>query len=229
MESPRPSGRARKLLHFLASVAIALVLGKISEVLLQPETIDRLKTAQTEAYHAASTFQPWHLAGLYVCEFEEAAGAGALCGSATEGATGLQPYTSPSPQHRGAGVFAPIEALLGLLDRLIEQPSTFGSVFAILQFLAGLLVMIGIGFGKRERGSGYYLLGLPLGTVFFGYVAGWCTQMLMLAELWLFSWFTQLAALCCGSAGLAFFGYEFCIKAAEVKAHELATHTLTRQ
>ena len=158
----------------------------------------------------------------------EAASTGAAqCGSASEGATGLQPYdASPSPRRPGAGVLTPIAALLELLDRLIERPSTFGSLFAILQFLAGLLVMIGIGWGK-DKGRGYYLLGLPLGTVFFGCVAGWCTQMLMLAGLWLFGWFTQLAALCCGSAGLAFFGYEFCLKAAEVKAHELATHTLT--
>src|SRR5215469_6557288 len=64
----RRRSTAKRLLHFFVSVAIALLLGRISEALLHPETIEHLQAMQTQAKRIAGAFAPWNLAALYWCE-----------------------------------------------------------------------------------------------------------------------------------------------------------------
>jgi hypothetical protein len=226
----QPIRWSRKLLHFLISAAIALVLGRVFEALLDRETVADLRVWQTEAYVAARSFSPWSLATLYECEIEKAASNLGRCSSEPAPFGGLEPSDAPQPKppspYSGSGILLPLMAFATLLERLIAQPSDFGSFFAIAQFSVGLLIVLWFGWGEKKSAPFYYFV-LPLGTILAGCLVGWCTQMLMLAGLGLFGWLTSLAGLCCGGTGLGFVCYEFCVKAAELQTHHTVTRVLT--
>src|SRR5215469_15727016 len=161
----RRRSTAKRLLHFFVSVAIALLLGRISEALLHPETIEHLQAMQTQAKRIAGAFAPWNLAALYWCETGNATADPLRCslegelegeevtGLQTPGSSALGNPSDPSPppQPRPTGVMGFYVPLVAVLERLIEEPSTFGSVFALAQFVVGFLVVIAMGWG-RQRG-----------------------------------------------------------------------------
>lgn len=221
------SGIAKKLLHFLASVAIALVVGKAIQV-FEGGNIEHLKVLHDEAVASVRAFEPTRLAESYICNLKKAGLNATDCSPVQERVEGLNPYAAPPPAPSGgAGVLTPIVAAFAVVSQLVNQP-TIGSIFALLQFAAGLVMMLWLNWGEKKQAI-YYYLWLPLGTVFLACVAGWLMQGLLLGGLAPFGWFTGLAGICCGSGAFGFLGYEFFLKAVEVTTDEAAQDALNRR
>jgi hypothetical protein len=219
------SGLAQRAIRFAASVLIALLVGKALEI-VAPGNIHGLVTLQNEAYAGVSAFDPWNVFRSYVCNVEDA-GLNGSCSPVPRGAEGLNPFAPPAPQPaHGMGLLSPIVALFAVIGQLVFQPSVFGSLVALLQFAAGFAVMLSTN-RDENKPAVYWYLWFPLGVVFFACVAGWLVQIVMLAGLGLFGWFTRIAGLCCGGGLTGLFGYEFSRKAVELKTHEIITKKLT--
>ncbi len=219
---------AKKALHFLLSVAIALVIGKALE-LADRDNIAALERVQQRALDAVGAFDPWNIFRSYVCNVEAAGVGGDACSPVPRReAEGLNPFAAPQPRPTGGlGILAPVAALFATIWQLLAQPSAIGTLLAFLQFAAGAFLMIWGSRGERKEAP-YYLFFFPVGTVAIACILGWAVQLVMLAGLGLFKGFTDIAGLCCGSGSLAYLGYQFCLKAVEVKASTAAEKTLIK-
>ena len=219
-ETPAQSTLSKKAVHFVLSVALALLIGKALEI-VDRGNIAPLQELQQNAINAVSAFDPWNIFHSYVCNLESAGLGGDRCSPVPQGPEGLNPYATPSEPSHGAGILSPLVAFLAVIWQLLIQPSAIGSLLAMLQFAAAVFLMIWLNRGERKEAP-YYLFFFPLGTVGIACVLGWGAQVVMLAGLGLFKWFTDLAGLCCGSGTVGYLGYQFCLKAVEVKATETA-------
>lgn len=120
-----------------------------------------------------------------------------------------------------SGIVSPVVALLDTAWHLVIQPSFFASVFAICSFaiaalLAGLLMASANITWHPYVGPSIF----AIGTIALACVVAACLKITMQGGLQLFGWFTSIAGLCCGSAGLAATGYAFFLKTIEVRVHE---------
>jgi hypothetical protein len=224
-EAHARSGLAQRAIRFAASVLIGLLVGRALET-IAPDNIQSLITLQNEATASVSAFDPWNIVRAYICNVEEA-GLNASCTPVPRTPEGLNSFAPPVEPHRGGlGILSPFVALFAVIEQLVFQSSAFGSFVALLQFAAGFAAMIWLNRGEKKEPV-YYYLWFPLGVVFFACVAGWLVQIVMMAALLLFGWFTRIAGLCCGGSLAGLFGYEFSRKAVELKTHEIIKKKLT--
>jgi hypothetical protein len=211
---------AKRVVHAFVWVALGLLFGKVYELVAGPD-IAPLEQLQQEASNAVGAFDPWNIFHSYVCNVESAGMGGQACGPVRGQVAGLNSYAAPERVSGGAGVLSPVVALFAVVWQLLAQPTAIGKFLALLQFAGGLFAMLWASRGERREAQ-FWLFALPLGTVALACLFGWSLQLVMLAGLGLFGWFTRLAGLCCGSGTLGYLVWQFCLKAVELKAHETA-------
>ena len=230
--------------------AIMMVVGRVMEKLLRRDTFDRLTTVQQDALAAVESISPIQFKDRYVCALmpsvEEAnrqlqaqsrsATLSYLRASAVSSDCKYTlsefPPRSAAPRDSlpapvvghwadGMSMVTPFIALLDTAWHLIIQPSFFASVFAVSAFviaaiLAGLLMASAHITWHPYAGPSIF----AIGTIALACLVAACLKISMEGGLYLFGWFTSIAGLCCGSAGVAATGYAFFLKTIEVRVHE---------
>jgi hypothetical protein len=121
----------------------------------------------------------------------------------------------------------PVAAFLDTGWHLIVQPSLFGSVFALFSFIVGGVLAGAAMAMSRWDYPGYFgPLVWCIGSIACACLVAFCLKELMEGALYLFGQFTQIAGLCCGSAGVTYFGYTFTVKAVEGQVHGAVEHVI---
>ena len=218
--------------------AIMMAVSHVMEKLLRRDTFDRLALVQREALAAVGSISPIQFKDRYVCalmpsvdgmnrRMRTRADSSSDCKYTLSGMLPSAPgETLPSPVvgHWAdglSGIVSPIVALFDTGWHLIVQPSFFASLFAISSFaiaavLAGLLMARANITWHPYAGPAIF----AFGTIALACVVAACLKLSMQGGLYLFGWFTSIAGLCCGSAGVAATGYAFFLKTIEVRVHE---------
>jgi hypothetical protein len=142
------------------------------------------------------------------------------------------PLPPPVVSHWAENTSPPASLFLALFDtawHLVIQPSVFASLFAMFALALG-----GIVAGTLMSLPGFTWhpfvgsMVFCIGTVAAACLAAWGMQMLMEGGLYLFGGITQIAGVCCGGAGVTFFGFTFFKKTLEVGIDERIDHLVPR-
>src|SRR5581483_3190582 len=186
MQQKKRSSIARHILSFAVLLIISLVLGRISEFMIDDPALEEFKAYQGKLAQTVGALAPWNIADAYV---KELGGAVGITNTDTEDPQGVRPDAKPAepPRSGPAILLAPLGALLAVFARLVLAPGGFATIFALLQFAAGFGLVLWL-FANDRRSTWFWLLGVPLGTIALGGCVGWLTQMFMLAGIGLFGW-----------------------------------------
>lgn len=239
-----PSRLLHRILHSLRGLlrvciiaAIMLIVGRVMERLLQPETFAHLANVQSDAMGAVRSISPLQFKDRYLCALSPSAGAMNRELRARGRGSPMAVLESADDAHDckyapsgaavvghwadGVGIVGPFVALVDTAWHLIVQPSFFASVFVISAFVIAALI---VGLVMAQVHVTWHPFVWPtvfaIGTIALACAVAWCLQVTMEGGLYLFGRVTSIAGLCCGAAGIAGSSYLFFLKTLEVQIHE---------
>lgn len=238
MSQDRTAGsKPRGWTVYFILLALGLLIGKGFELVLDKDSMASLTAAQTALCRSVAAVSPFTLSDNFIAKIS-----GYRTGLATISGAGecdevlgeaVWPFGKdtaerPDEAHYMPGssiqfILMPLVAAYETAAEAIDQPSWFGKIVVVLQLLAGFAITWLLLFGTDGRKDPHILAVVifwPIGTIVFGSLFAFALQILMLAALTVFSFFTSLAAGAAGASGILGFGYWIFGRMAERRVEE---------
>ncbi|MFT3722729.1 MAG: hypothetical protein QM773_04000 [Hyphomonadaceae bacterium] len=186
-----------RVLFFFIAFFISIAIGKVFEVVSDPETLVSAKATQQEWLHTVEGTSPIAVASTYWLELK-----GAWTGDFSEGA-----WSAFEADGKGKGIVTPVYALVITGARFFYE----GGIPIIIQLVLGALGVAVFNFMRTNGETILFenelttLLFGPIAVILAASIIGMVLWALMTGGLYALGWATDFAAWAIGATGIAGF------------------------